>query len=290
VSAAQAPLVRRLAAEALGTGLLATAVVGSGIAAARLSPGDRGLQLFENAAVTAAALAVIILLVGPVSGAHLNPLVSLADWWLGRRDHTGLDLADIAPYAAAQTLGGIAGTILANLMYDLTPATWSTTDRSAAHLWLSEVVATAGLIAVVFALARSGRAALSAATIGAYIGAYIGAAYFFTASTSFANPAITIARAFTNTFAGIAPASVPAYLLAQTVGAVLGLATVRLLYPDLAHTAAAAVVPHDAASPSPRQGPGPPERRTASRAEASAPARGPTFGDPDGVDQSRHAS
>jgi glycerol uptake facilitator-like aquaporin len=252
VSAAQAPLVRRLAAEALGTGLLATAVVGSGIAAARRSPGDTGLQLFENAAVTAAALAVIILLVGPVSGAHLNPLVSLADWWLGRRDHTGLDLADIAPYAAAQTLGGIAGAILANLMYDLAPATWSTTDRSAAHLWLSEVVATAGLIAIVFALARSGRAALSAAAIGAYIGA----AYFFTASTSFANPAITIARAFTNTFAGIAPGSVPAYLLAQTAGATLGLATVRLLYPDLARTAAAtAVVPHDTAQPKPAAGP-----------------------------------
>jgi arsenate reductase len=242
----QAPLIRRLAAEALGTGLLATAVVGSGIAAARLSPADVGLQLFENAAATAAALAVIILLVGPVSGAHLNPLVSLADWWLGRGDHTGLDLADVAPYAAAQTAGGIAGTILANLMYDLTPVTWSTTSRSAGHLWLSEVVATAGLIAIVFALARSGRAALSAAAIGAYIGA----AYFFTASTSFANPAITVARAFTNTFAGIAPASVPGYLLAQTAGAALGLAAARLLYPDLAHTApAAAVVPHGTAHP-----------------------------------------
>jgi glycerol uptake facilitator-like aquaporin len=246
MSAAQAPLIRRLAAEALGTGLLATAVVGSGIAAAHLSPSDVGLQLFENATATAAALAVIILLVGPVSGAHLNPLVSLADWWLGRRDHTGLDLADVAPYAAAQTLGGIAGTVLANLMYNLHAVSWSTTNRSAAHLWLSEVVATAGLIAIIFALARSGRAALSAATIGAYIGA----AYFFTASTSFANPAITIARAFTNTFAGIAPASVPAYVLAQTAGAALGLATVWLLYPDLAHTApATTVVPHDTAQP-----------------------------------------
>ena len=245
-STAQAPLVRRLAAEALGTGLLAAVVVGSGIAAARLSPADRGLQLFENAAATAAALAVIILLVGPVSGAHLNPLVSLADWWLGRRDHTGLDLGEVGGYAAAQTAGGIGGTVLANLMYDLAPVTWSHTDRSAGHLWLSEVVATAGLIAVVFALARSGRAALSAATIGAYIGA----AYFFTASTSFANPAITVARAFTDTFAGIAPASVPAYVIAQTVGAGLGLATVRLLYPDLADTAAAtAVVPHDPAGP-----------------------------------------
>jgi glycerol uptake facilitator-like aquaporin len=248
MSAAQAPLVRRLAAEALGTGLLATAVVGSGIAAARLSPRDVGLQLFENAAVTAAALAVIILLVGPVSGAHLNPLVSLADWWLGRRDHTGLDLADVAPYAAAQTVGGIAGAVLANLMYDLAPVTWSHTSRSAGHLWLSEVVATAGLIAVVFALARSGRAALSAATIGAYIGA----AYFFTASTSFANPAITVARAFTNTFAGIAPASVPAYLIAQTAGAALGLAAARLLYPDLTHTApATAAVPHDTVQATP---------------------------------------
>lgn len=236
-----APLARRLAAEALGTGLLVTAVVGSGIAAARLSPADVGLQLFENAAATAAALAVIILLVGPVSGAHLNPVISAVDWWFGRARGTGLSLAEVAAYASAQVAGGIAGAALANLMFDLPAVTFSTTDRSAGHLWLSEVVATAGLTAVVFALARSGRAALSAATVAGYIGA----AYFFTSSTSFANPAVTLARAFTDTFAGIAPSSVLPYLLAQAAGALLGAATVRLLYPHVADAADSVVVPHD---------------------------------------------
>ena len=237
-----APLARRLAAEALGTGLLVTAVIGSGIAAASLSPSDVGLQLFENAAATAAALAVIILLVGPVSGAHLNPVVSLVDWWFGRARRTGLRLGEVGAYAVAQVGGGVAGAALANLMFDLPAVTFSTKDRSAGHLWLSEVVATAGLVAVVFALARSGRAALSAATVAGYIGA----AYFFTSSTSFANPAVTVARMFTDTFAGIAPASVLPYLLAQAGGALLGAAAVRLLYPDVADTADAAVVPHAA--------------------------------------------
>jgi glycerol uptake facilitator-like aquaporin len=235
-----APLARRLAAEALGTGLLVTAVVGSGIAAANLSPSDVGLQLFENAAATAAALAVIILLVGPVSGAHLNPVVSLVDWWFGRTRGTGLSLGEVGAYTAAQLAGGVAGAILANLMFDLPAVTFSTKDRSAGHLWLSEVVATAGLVAVVFALARSGRAALSAATVAGYIGA----AYFFTSSTSFANPAVTVARAFTDTFAGIAPASVLPYLAAQAAGAVLGAAAVRLLYPHVAESADAVVVAH----------------------------------------------
>ncbi len=232
------PLARRLAAETIGTGLLVTAVVGSGIAAARLSPSDVGLQLAENAGATGAALAVIILLVGPVSGAHLNPLVSLADWWLGRRHGTGLTLPDVGGYAAAQVLGGIAGAVLANLMFALPAVSWSTTRRSAGHLWLSEVVATAGLVAVVFALARTGRAALAAAAVGGYIAA----AYFFTASTSFANPAVTIARAFTDTFAGIAPASVAGYLLAQVGGAAVGTFTVRLLYPGVEVAAEAVVV------------------------------------------------
>lgn len=240
-----APLARRLAAEALGTGLLVTAVVGSGIAAARLSPSDVGLQLFENAAATAAALAVIILLVGPVSGAHLNPVISAVDWWFGRARSTGLRLGEVGAYTAAQVAGGVAGAILANLMFDLPAVTFSTTDRSAGHLWLSEVVATAGLTAVVFALARSGRGPLSAATVAGYIGA----AYFFTSSTSFANPAVSIARAFTDTFAGIAPTSVLPYLLAQTGGAVLGAAAVRLLYPHVADTADSVVVPHDGNQP-----------------------------------------
>jgi arsenate reductase len=238
-----APLARRLAAEAIGTGLLAAAVVGSGIAAARLSPSDVGLQLAENAAATVAALAVIILLVGPVSGAHLNPVVSLVDWWFGRR-RAGLSLPDVGAYTVAQVGGGVAGTMLANLMFDLAPVSWSTKDRSAGHLWLSEVVATAGLIAVVLALARTGRGALSAGAIGGYIGA----AYFFTASTSFANPAITIARAFTDTFAGIAPASVGPYVVAQIGGAAVGALTARLLYPDIAASADAVVVPQVAVS------------------------------------------
>jgi arsenate reductase len=234
-----APLSRRLAAEAIGTCLLVTAVVGSGIAAARLSPSDVGLQLAENAAATGAALAVIILLVGPVSGAHLNPLVSLADWWLGRAGRTGLTLPEVGAYVAAQAAGGIAGTALANLMFDLPAVSWSATRRAGGHLWLSEVVATAGLVAVVFALARTGRAALSAASVGAYIAA----AYWFTASTSFANPAVTLARAFTDTFAGIAPASVAGFVAAQTVGAALGAVGARLLYPDLPAAAASSTGP-----------------------------------------------
>ena len=238
------PLLRRLAAEAVGTGLLATAVVGPGIAAARLSPTDVGLQLAENAAATGAALAVIILLVGPVSGAHLNPLVSLADWWLGRPHHpgsrAGLTLPEVGAYTLAQTAGGIAGAVLANLMFDLPAVTWSTTRRTGGNLWLSEAVATAGLVAVVFALARSGRAALSAATVGAYIAA----AYWFTSSTSFANPAVTVARAFTDTFAGIAPASIAGFALAQAVGTAIAAVGTRLLYPDPSASAAVVVAPH----------------------------------------------
>jgi glycerol uptake facilitator-like aquaporin len=237
---APAPLGRRLAAEAVGTGLLVTAVVGSGIAAARLSPSDVGLQLAENAAATGAALAVIILLVGPVSGAHLNPLVSLADWWLGRPTRrAGLTLAEVGAYTGAQVAGGVGGAVLANLMYDLPAITWSTTRRTGGHLWLSEAVATAGLVAVVFALARTGRAALSAATVGAYIAA----AYWFTSSTSFANPAVTLARAGTDTFAGIAPASLAGFIAAQAVGAAVGAVGTRLLYPDLPTAAIAVAVP-----------------------------------------------
>ncbi|HYT10668.1 MAG TPA: MIP/aquaporin family protein [Mycobacteriales bacterium] len=241
--AADRPVLwRRLAAEALGTGLLVTAVVGSGIAAAGLSPSDVGLQLLENAAATATALAVIILLVGPVSGAHLNPVISLVDWWFGKGRAAGLTLGEVAAYAAAQVGGGIAGAVLANLMFDLPAVDWSAKQRSGSHLWLAEAVATAGLVAVVFALARSGRARLSAAAVGGYIGS----AYFFTSSTSFANPAVTVARAFTDTFAGIAPGSVPPFVLAQVAGAVVGAFVVIVLYPDAGAGAGAVVVPHDA--------------------------------------------
>jgi arsenate reductase len=222
-----APLARRLLAEFLGTALLVTAVVGSGIMAARLSPHDVGLQLLENSTATAFALGVLILTFGPVSGAHLNPVVSAADWFLGRRTRTGLNANDLGGYVVAQVLGAIGGSILANTMFALAPVSFSHTRRTAGHLWLGELVATAGLVLLIFALARSGRSAVAPAAVGAYIGA----AYWFTSSTSFANPAVTVGRAFTATFAGIAPASVPGYLIAQIVGLVVGVGLLVALYP-----------------------------------------------------------
>jgi arsenate reductase len=234
-------LSRRLLAELLGTALLVTAVVGSGIMAAKLSPGNVGLQLLENSIATAFALGALILIFGPVSGAHFNPVVSAADWWLGRRHSTGLTGRDAGAYTVAQILGAIVGSVLANLMFDLAPVTMATTTRSAPHLWLGEVVATAGLLLLIFALVRSGRAAVAPAAVGAYIGA----AYWFTSSTSFANPAVTIGRAFTDTFAGIAPASVPGYLVAQLVGLLVGVGLVVALYPNAGADANAAVVPYE---------------------------------------------
>ena len=234
------PLHRRLVAEFLGTALLVTVVVGSGIAAAALSPSDVGLQLLENSTATVFGLAVLILIFGPVSGAHFNPVVSAADWLLGRRAGTGLVLGDVLAYTAAQILGGIAGALLANAMFDLPVAQISTKDRVSVGHGLGEVVATAGLILLIFALARTGRAALSAAAVGAYIGA----AYWFTSSTSFANPAVTIGRMFSDTFAGIAPSSAPLFIAAQLIGAAAGLALVRFLFPDAAAAADRVVVPH----------------------------------------------
>jgi len=236
----RAALWRRLLAEGVGTAMLVTVVVGSGIAAERLSPDDVGLQLLENSTATALGLAVLILVFGPVSGAHLNPVVSAADWLLGRRAGTGLPGREVGAYAAAQGSGGVLGAVLANVMFELDAVQVSGTDRlSAGHL-LAEVVATAGLVAVVFSLARTGRAGLSAAAVGAYIGA----AYWFTASTSFANPAVTLGRTVTDTFAGIAPASVPGFVAAQLAGAVVGLALVLALHPDAPVAAGDAVVPH----------------------------------------------
>lgn len=234
-----AALHRRLLAEAVGTGLLVTVVVGSGIAAARLSPADAGLQLFYNSTATVLGLTVLILLVGPVSGAHLNPAVTVVDWWLGRRRGTGVAGREVLPYVLAQLVGGIAGAVLANAMFEVSQGL-SGTERSGLHLWLGEVVATAGLVALIFALARSGRGSLAAPAVGAYIGA----AYWFTSSTSFANPAVTTGRAFTDTFAGISYASVPGFLMAQLVGAGVGTALVRALYPDVAEAADRVVVPH----------------------------------------------
>jgi len=223
------PLPRRLLAEGVGTALLVTVVVGSGIAAQRLSPDDVGLQLLQNSTATVLGLAVLILVFGPVSGAHFNPVVSAVDWFLGRRTGAGLPGRDLPAYTAAQVVGAVAGAVLANAMYALPAVDISTRDRASWSAGLGEVVATAGLIAVIFALARTGRGALSAAAVGAYIGA----AYWFTSSTSFANPAVTIGRVFSDTFAGIAPTSVPAFVLAQAIGAAIGLALVLALYPDL---------------------------------------------------------
>lgn len=227
-TAAVPPLRRRLLAETVGTALLVTVVVGSGIAATTLSPDDVGLQLLQNSTATVLGLAVLILLFGPVSGAHFNPVVSAADWWLGRRAGTGPAGRDVVAYAAAQGVGAVAGAILANAMFDLSPLQVSTHHRVTPGVLLGEVVATLGLVALIFALARTGRAALSAAAVGAYIGA----AYWFTSSTSFANPAVTVGRIFSDTFAGIAPSSVPPFILAQIVGAATGLALVTALYPN----------------------------------------------------------
>jgi glycerol uptake facilitator-like aquaporin len=220
-------LARRALAEALGTGLLVTVVVGSGIMAQRLSPGDTGLELLENSTATMLGLAVLILILGPVSGAHFNPAVTLADHVLGHRASTGVDRATVAAFIPAQIAGGIGGAVLANLMFDLPAATLSTHVRAGGHLWLGEVVATAGLILLIFALARTGRGAYGPAAVGAYIGA----AYWFTSSTSFANPAVTIARVFTNSFAGIAPGSIAGFIAAQLLGAALGTALVLVLFP-----------------------------------------------------------
>jgi glycerol uptake facilitator-like aquaporin len=227
-------LGRRVLAEFVGTALLVAVVIGSGIAAQRLSPGDVGLQLLENSIATAAGLVAIILAVGSVSGAHLNPVVSAADAFFG-----GLSSRELAAYLPAQITGGITGAIIANLMFSLPAVEWSTKHRSSGGLWLAEAVATFGLLLVVFGVVRSGRAS----TAPFAVGAYIGAAYWFTASTSFANPAVTIARMFSNTFAGIAPSSVPAFLVFQCVGAAVAVALIRYLYPDVALVADEVVVP-----------------------------------------------
>jgi glycerol uptake facilitator-like aquaporin len=240
VKSASPALARRLLAETVGTAALVAVVVGSGIAAQTLSPNDVGLQLLENSTATVLGLGVLILMFGPVSGAHFNPVVSAVDWVLGRRVGTGLSGRDVLAYTGAQSLGAVLGAVLENAMYALDTFQVATHRRATGPTLLSEAVATAGLIALIFALARTGRAALSAAAVGAYIGA----AYWFTASTSFANPAVTIGRMFSDTFAGIAPTSVPAFVLAQIVGAGLGAGLVLALYPDVVGSTDDAVVPH----------------------------------------------
>jgi glycerol uptake facilitator-like aquaporin len=191
-------LARRATAEGVGTAFLVTIVVGSGIAAQRLSPGDVGLQLLENSIATGAGLVALILAFGPVSGAHFNPVVTLADRLLG-----GTTTRDSAVYMIVQVAGACVGAVVANLMFDLPAVTLSTHTRSSSGLWLGEVVATFGLLLVILGVVRSGRASAAAFAVGGYIAA----AYWFTSSTSFANPAVTIGRSLTNTFAGIAPSS-----------------------------------------------------------------------------------
>jgi glycerol uptake facilitator-like aquaporin len=228
----EAALWRRLLAELLGSGFLAAAVIGSGIAAQRLSPGAAGLELLENAAATAAGLFAVILMFGPVSGGHFNPVVSFAAAALG-----GLSWRDAAAYLPAQVAGCAGGAVVVNLMFSRAAVSLSAKHRGSPGHFLSEVVATLGLVLVIFALTRSGRAAAAPAAVAAYIGA----AYFFTSSTSFANPAITIGRTLSATFAGIAPASVPGFIGAQVIGGVLAVVVIRVLYPGAA--AADAVIP-----------------------------------------------
>ena len=235
-----APLARRVFAEFLGTGLLVAVVVGSGVTAQRLST-DSGLELLENAVVTAAGLPVLILVFGPISGGHFNPVVSLADWFLGRGTRSGISTRDVAAYLPAQVAGAVGGALLANAMFNVHQHL-STRARTGVHLWLGEVVATAGLLLVIVALVRSGRAGQTAWAVGAYIGA----AYFFTSSTSFANPAVAVGRMFSDTFAGIAPASVPGFVIAELIGGAVGLGLIAVLYPPAGAIADQIVVPHHA--------------------------------------------
>ena len=214
-------LPRRLLAEALGTGLLVMAVVGSGIMASRLSPDDTGLQLLENAAATAGALVALIWMLGAVSGAHFNPVVTIIDRAFG-----GIRTREVGPYIAAQVVGGCLGAVLANLMFDLPAIDPSSKVRSSGALWLSEVVATAGLLLVIHGCVRSGRANVVAVAVGVWIGG----AYFFTSSTSFANPAVTIARTLSDTFAGIAPSSTPMFIAMQLIGAGVAYGLIRVLF------------------------------------------------------------
>ncbi|MEP7059181.1 MAG: MIP/aquaporin family protein [Actinomycetota bacterium] len=216
------PLWRRTLGEFVGTALLLTAVVGSGISAHRLSPGNVGLELLENALATAFALVAIILAMGAVSGAHLNPIITLVDRYLG-----GVSTRDTLAYCCAQTLGAGAGVMVANVMFSLPFVHISTRIRSGGGQWLGEVVATFGLVLIVVGMARSRRTVATPFAVGLYIGA----AYFFTSSTSFANPAVTLGRTLTDTFAGIAPRSAPAFLLAQIAGGVLGVVVAKALYP-----------------------------------------------------------
>lgn len=239
-STGRPPLSRRLLAEFLGTAMLVAIVVGSGIAAQQLSA-DIGLRLLENSTATVLGLTVLILMFGPISGAHFNPVVTLADWVLARGSGAALPASDVGGYLLAQLAGAVAGSLLANAMFS-TATHISTHHRASGGHLIGEVVATAGLIVLIFSLVRSRRGPVAAPAVGAYIGA----AYWFTSSTSFANPAVTIGRVFSDTFAGIAPASVAGFIAMQFLGAVLGVLIVGALYPDVGAHAEDVVVPHTA--------------------------------------------
>ncbi|MFF3059910.1 aquaporin [Streptomyces sp. NPDC057909] len=219
------PLLARAAAELVGTAALVAIVVGSGIQATQLTD-DVALQLLANSTATVFGLGVLIALLGPVSGAHFNPAVTLAEWWTARRGGAGVNVRELAVYVPSQIVGSVAGAMLADAMFGEPLVKWSTHDRSTGNLLLGEVVATAGLILLIFGLARTDRLRFAPVAVASYIGA----AYWFTSSTSFANPAVTIGRAFTDTFAGIAPASVPAFIGVQLIGAVVGLALVAVIF------------------------------------------------------------
>ncbi|MGP3690696.1 aquaporin [Streptomyces sp. IBSNAI002] len=242
------PLLRRAAAEGLGTAALVAVVVGSGIQATELTR-DAGVQLLANSLATVFGLGVLIALLGPVSGAHFNPAVTLAAWFTGRRTGDGPALRDVAAYVPTQVAGAIAGAVLADAMFGKPSLDFSTHDRFAGQLWLGETVATAGLVWLVFGLARTSRAHLAPLLVASYIGA----AYWFTSSTSFANPAVTFGRAFTDTFAGIAPTSVLPFLAAQLIGALAGLGLVAVCFarPPAAGQDEAAV-PHGSRHPAAR--------------------------------------
>jgi glycerol uptake facilitator-like aquaporin len=215
---------RRLVAEAVGSALLLIAVVGSGIMAERLSPDDVGLQLLENAIATAGALVGLILMFGAVSGAHFNPVVTLVSRGLGTTT-----TSDSAAYIGAQVVGACVGTMLANVMFELDAINVSTKSRSSGGLWLSEVIATLGLLLVIYGCVRTGRASV----VPFAVGAWIGGAYWFTSSTSFANPAVTVARTLSDTFAGIEPSSAPMFIIMQLIGAAAAFVLIRFLYPDV---------------------------------------------------------
>ena len=236
---AKGDLARKALAEFVGTAFLLAAIVGSGIAAQHLSPHQTGLELLENTLATAAALTAIILAVGPVSGAHLNPVITLVDRIFG-----GVSTRGAASYIAAQLAGGITGAVAANAMFGDAAVSLSTHHRASGPHLFAEAVATFGLVLVVFGLSRAGRAQFTPFAVGLYIAA----AYWFTSSTSFANPAVTLARMCSNTFSGIAPGSVAPFVGLEVVGGLLGASCVAVLYPRVRRDGRDVVIPREEAA------------------------------------------